>query len=258
MARVRLRILLVAALLLTVLPVYSQVRRGTDPIDKTGLLETLKDKVVRSKTLVAQIQRRGVSFKMTPEDEQQIRDAGKYLGKTGLDNLIKAIRKYHHPETSQKPAPTPPTISQTMTNSPGSLQVGGNLIVNPGNGHWGLNDEQLSLLSRRLAPFAQQKDRGDLITCVLGDSASTRFAVNLVAAFRKAGWNLPGSGYNQSIFSGVVEGIILKVNSKDAKPLGLLEFVMTMREAGIEPVGEIDTSIPPENFRIVVGLKPSR
>ncbi|HEX7401947.1 MAG TPA: hypothetical protein VF369_07190, partial [candidate division Zixibacteria bacterium] len=67
---------------------------------------------------------------------------------------------------------------------------------------WGLNAEQLISLSRRMSSFAKPEDRGDLITCVLGDSDSTKFAVNLVGAFRTAGWQLPGSGFNQTIFSG--------------------------------------------------------
>jgi hypothetical protein len=123
--------------------------------------------------------------------------------------------------------------------------------------HWGLNAEQLVALSRRMAPFAQLKERGDLITCVLGDPDSTRFATSLVAAFRSAGWNLPGSGFSQAVFSGNVEGIVIQVHSREDKALGLLEFVTTLREAGINPIGELNPNIPVGEFQIIVGRKPA-
>lgn len=121
---------------------------------------------------------------------------------------------------------------------------------------WGLTADQLALLSRRVAPYASEKERGDLITCSLGDPNATRFAAGLVAAFRNGGWKLPGSGYNQAIFNNPVEGVWVKVNSRDDHVDALSEFVTTLREAGIEPKGEIDEQIPSGDFRIIVGAKP--
>jgi hypothetical protein len=121
---------------------------------------------------------------------------------------------------------------------------------------WGLTEGQLADLSRKMAPYASNRDRGDLITCILGDPDSTKFALALVAAFRNAGWNLTGSGYNQAVFSGAAEGIILKVHSKESSPSGLLELVTTLRQAGIEPIGELDDKVPSQEFQIIVGRKP--
>lgn len=122
---------------------------------------------------------------------------------------------------------------------------------------WGLNAEQLIKLSKRMTPFAKTEDRGDLIWCVLGDSDSTKFAVSLVAAFRTAGWQLKGYyGMNQALFPGNPTGIIIILNSKDANPAGVRELIITLRESGIEPTEEIDTDIPPNHFRIIVGRKP--
>jgi hypothetical protein len=36
------------------------------------------------------------------------------------------------------------------------------------------------------------------------------------------------------------------------------EFVTTLREAGIEPKGSIDESIPAGDFQIIVGTKPEQ
>lgn len=121
---------------------------------------------------------------------------------------------------------------------------------------WGLSAEQLVLLSRRMARFASPRDRGDLITCVLGDPDSTKFAANLVAAFRSAGWNLPGSGYNQAIFSGPLQGIIFNLHSRDSNPPGLSEALATFRESAIQVSGIIDEKIPEQDFQIIVGSKP--
>jgi hypothetical protein len=122
--------------------------------------------------------------------------------------------------------------------------------------HWGLSLEQLRLLSRRMAPYASEDDRGELITCIMGDPDSTKFAFSLVEAFRTAGWKLPGSGFSQAIFNGPVEGIIIVLNSKEVNPPGLAEFVATLREAGIQPVGQLDDKMPANKFRIIVGRKP--
>jgi len=121
---------------------------------------------------------------------------------------------------------------------------------------WNLSADQLVLLSRRVAPFATKLERGDLITCVLGDRDSTRFAESLVAAFRAAGWVLGGSGYNQAVYSGLPTGIVVKLHSKESAPPALGEFVATLREAGIEPSGLIDASVPENEFQIIVGARP--
>ena len=97
-----------------------------------------------------------------------------------------------------------------------------------------------------------------MITCSLGDPNATKIAAGLVAAFRNGGWKLPGSGFNQAIFNAPVEGISVKLHAKDDHVPALTEFVSTLREAGVEPKGEIDESIPAGDFQIVVGAKPEQ
>ena len=123
---------------------------------------------------------------------------------------------------------------------------------------WGLTNEQLALLSRRMKPYAPLIDRGDLITAWASDPNSIKFAAGLVAAFRTAGWRLPGGGFNQAWFTGVPQGVIVKLHSKDDTVAALPEFVQTLREAGIEPTGEIDENVPAGDFRIIVGSKAER
>jgi hypothetical protein len=122
---------------------------------------------------------------------------------------------------------------------------------------WRLDSEQQSILAHQMAPFATKDDRGNLIFCVLGDSDSTNFAMDLVKVFRAAGWTLPGAGFNQAVYMGSPVGIRIQLSSRIAQPPGLAQFVATLRGFGIEPTGEIDEKVPANEFRIIVGRKPS-
>lgn len=176
--------------------------------------------------------------------------------------LADNLKKYASPkEVETKPATPSPQETQKTEETTKSLQNIEQGITElkkrMGPQTWGLSAEQLVRLSRRIAPYTHpEEDRGDLITCVLGDAESTQFAVNLVAAFRSAGWNLPGSGFSQGIFSGNPVGLFVKIHSEDSRPPGLSELVVTLREAGIEPQGIVEASVPDDRFQIVIGHKP--
>jgi len=176
--------------------------------------------------------------------------------------LAENFKKFASPkEVETKPLPSPPQETTKTEETTKSLQNIERDLAEVrkriGSQTWGLSAEQLVRLARREAPYAQPEvERGDLIDCALGDPDSTKFAVNLVGAFRTAGWNLPGSGFNQSIFSGNPVGVLIKIHSQDADPPGLKEFVITLREAGIEPTGVIEASLPTDRFQIIIGHRP--
>jgi hypothetical protein len=133
-----------------------------------------------------------------------------------------------------------------------------NMIVGQ---RWGLSADQLVSLARRMAPFAPTfnswNSHGDLVTSILGNQDSTRFAGSLVAALRSAGFNLPSAGYAQAIFSGIPEGIIVTLHSReDADTAALNQFVAAIKDAGIEIHGEIQDQVPTGQFRIIIGAKP--
>ena len=120
----------------------------------------------------------------------------------------------------------------------------------------GLPQGQLVVLSERLAKHATDEVKRVLITCVLGDPESAKFASDLVLAFRNAGWSLPGTGLAQAVFASPISGIRVQLAAKDANPPGLSDLVVTLREAGIEPVGEVMSSVNPNEFKILVGSRP--
>jgi hypothetical protein len=148
----------------------------------------------------------------------------------------------------------------TGVQSPNVVTLGNNSPVTIHHApKWALNERELTDLVTRLKPFARAPQTGihDFITAVMGDSYSLAFAYDLERAFRMAGWNT-GSGVAMGMFNGPVEGIILKIRSADARPLGSIELATTLKQAGIQPFGEVTAAIPENEFRIIVGSPPKQ
>jgi hypothetical protein len=133
-----------------------------------------------------------------------------------------------------------------------------------GSQRWGLSADQLVTLTRRMAPFARTVNAwptggGDLITSVLGDPDSNKLATSLIAALRAAGWNLPGNGMSMAIFNGRPQGVIFVLHSKEDASLPVLnQFVVTLKEAGVDFHGELHDAVPSGQFKIIVGGKPDQ
>lgn len=94
---VRLLLSSVTAVLLASLTcVTAPAQEKSKPITKEVLLRSLKPEKNKEKMsaeeYVEAIGEKSVDFCMTDKDEQEIRQAGAYLGKAGLDSLIAAVR----------------------------------------------------------------------------------------------------------------------------------------------------------------------
>jgi formylglycine-generating enzyme required for sulfatase activity len=65
------------------------------------------------KVVVKQMQQKGVPYKLTDEDEREIRRLGKYLGPQGVDELVAAIKSNYRPVVQSQPTPSalkPPAL----------------------------------------------------------------------------------------------------------------------------------------------------
>ncbi len=85
-----------AALLMPSAQAAARAQEG-GPITKDKLLKALrkeKSEQIRVEEYVELIRRQGLAFIMTPQDELEIRRAGRRLGKENLDYLIAAVRDY--------------------------------------------------------------------------------------------------------------------------------------------------------------------
>lgn len=131
-----------------------------------------------------------------------------------------------------------------------------------GSQQWGLTADQLVRLSRAVSPYASTVNGwsggGDLITSILGNPDSNKFATALIAALRTANWNLPGGGMSLAVFTGTPEGIIFVLHSKEDADMPVLKaFAGLLKESGIPFHGEIREDVPSGQFRIIVGAKPN-
>jgi hypothetical protein len=211
-------------------------QRQTQPIAKAGVLRVLKKKSLSGRQLIRQIENRKVSFRMSTGDEVEIRDAGKYLSAKMLDDLIDAIRfNWKEPAGNQ---PKEPSISQAMTNSPGGIQIGGNLTVNPSVVTRRLSEEQ----QNRLLIALENKPKGQIIvSCLVNDGPEPcAFARQLAEILRsKARWTIPPviprMGFGDS--SKRVAEVSLLVQSRNTAPLRAAALQQALKLAGYNAIG---------------------
>lgn len=182
-----------------------------------------------------------VSIKPRPEKAHRaVIAAFLILGSVGItSNVVLQIR-------SQR------TLDDRLT----SIDMTGKTVLRKLPGSWSLDAEHLALLTQRVSKYASSRDAGIRIICVLGDPDSNRFAGTLVTAFRAAGWNLLGAGYDQAVSLGAIDGVFIHIHSRDSRPSGLKELVTTLREGGIEPRPETDDKVPDDRFEVVIGRRP--
>lgn len=85
------------------------------PISKSGLLEAVRLNGLTTKELVQHVEQRGVSFRLTPQDEAEFRAAG------ARPELIEAIRGNYRPEGAAEAATNRPNYPR---NSKGNVPAG--------------------------------------------------------------------------------------------------------------------------------------
>lgn len=99
------------SLLPTVLQTHANQRQRqvAPPIEKEGLLMALRRKALPEKELIQEITSRGVNFQLnTPAAEDEIRRAGRYLGRRGVDNLVAAVRANFRRPPEERSGPQRP------------------------------------------------------------------------------------------------------------------------------------------------------
>ncbi len=176
--------LFVLVLLLAMSPTDSYAQ-SNDPIEKRGLIAALNHQELSSKDLIEQVQKRGVAFRINETDERDIRRVGKYLRKRGLDSLLAAIRDNYRPKTA---SPSTSAITQTMTNSPGGIQAGGNVTINPLS-----VPRRIPEASRpQIIAMLSQKTAKVEVLPPSGDNEAIRLAADIHEALTKAGWDMQG------------------------------------------------------------------
>jgi hypothetical protein len=119
-----------------------------------------------------------------------------------------------------------------------------------------LADGQKQILIEEMSKSIGTNGAGP-ITCILGDSESAALAWDLVDVFRRAGWDLPGSGLNQTVYSAPIRGVIIKIHCREEAELPQVKrLIESLYRVGLERTGEIDPKIASGEFQIIIGSKP--
>ena|SRR5438094_420485 len=151
----------------------------------------------------------------------------------------------------------PPKISQVShgANSPNIVGSHNSVTSLTVNHERRLSDEQRDLLVTLLMPFAGT-DGSHLIDSMFGNVESTRFAMDFVDVFRRAGWNLPGNGFSQSLYTQTHFGLKIGVHSPADRPPALSALLDGLALIGIESQGYVHPDVTPGEFRIIVCHRP--
>lgn len=227
------------------------------PITKDKLLSALesmqshKSKRKDAAWYVAILKEHKVDFLLTTEVEQKIRLHGNYLRKRDLDNLIAAVRDNYRQNVSQQPTSIPSSINQTMTNSPGGIQAGGNITINERPQARELTPEQRQSLIRIL----NKSPKGSIdVTAVMGDNESAAFADQLTKILESAGWTVVHSGL--TTFVGHTVGLIVVIHDSQKVPEHADVLRRALNSIGFPTKGEVSPSRPQDVIELVVASKP--
>jgi hypothetical protein len=73
-------------------PITATQEQGAAPFEKQSLTDLLRTGDFKEQELIEMVARRGVNFRPTTTDEEDIRLAGSYLGEKAVNELIEAVR----------------------------------------------------------------------------------------------------------------------------------------------------------------------
>lgn len=236
------------------------------PITKEHLLGALesmhlrKSQRMRASWFVKRVSENKVSFHLTNNDERKIRRTGGYLGKTGLGNLVSAIRSNYYVPGGQSMSAEKPKqfITQAMTNSPGGIQAGGDIHINQASLPRHLTDEQKAIL----ITFLKANSKGAIrITCLAGNREARDFAQEIAAVLRASDWQVDGPLDMLPFFtpsSGPLPGLFIEFQNRQSVPLRGQVLQQALGWKGIDfnaPAIE-DSGLPADGVGLFVNAKP--
>ncbi len=128
------------------------------------------------------IRREGVSFLLTDRDGRELVRKGSFLGKDGLARVREAIK------SSYCSAKDSPSISQTISNSPGAIQSAGNLTINTTTAPPPrvIRDE---LKAEIVAALSKHRSKVTVYS-VINDREAALLATQLYGLLKLAGWEM--------------------------------------------------------------------
>ena len=153
--------------------------------------------------------------------------------------------------TAEKPtAERPPSINQTMSNSPGGIQnTGSNVNINQGRLRRELTEEKRAIMSGVLNPAPKNAINIDF---AFNDGEAHTFAVQLVNFLNSIGWRATlGS---PSIEGTIQSGLGIFVQDRNLPGAGALQ--LALERAGFPTSGSENPELPKGRMSLFVGSRP--
>lgn len=148
-----------------------------------------------------------------------------------------------------------PLGSQTMTNSPGGIQAGGDVIVNQAPPTRKLNEPQQMLFSELL----KSNPKGEItVSCIENGSAEPcTFARQIVNLLKANGWTVVS--FEPMIAWGdpnkIIPEIYIQVQSNEHPPDRAKVLQHALKIAGYEAIGFAESSLGPDAVHLTVSTK---
>jgi len=156
------------------------------------------------------IRREGVSFLLTERDGRELIRKGAFLGKDGLAKVRDAIKSSYCSVKDR------PSVSQTITNSPGAIQSAGNLTINTTATLPRVIPDELK--AEIVAALSKRKSKVRVYS-VINDREAALLATQLYSLLKQAGWEMLEEQVRFIMTVGVpLSGINMKWNGKPLAP----------------------------------------
>jgi hypothetical protein len=165
--------------------------------------------------------------------------------------LICPAAAQSHKRKRRKVGKEKPSINQTMTNSPGGIQAGRDVIQKQTPPRKLSSDQKNTFLNtvRSFSPKCLVE-----VTSVLGNGESSNFAEQLDALLIEAGWTT--KGVRQGIFSSVPVGLIMQIHDKDNIPPSAPLLQHALGQIGFQTEGSYHQQAAVGTIYLIVGTQP--
>lgn len=167
------------------------------------------------------------------------------------DNIVSQPYLFEQAIESRREKIVKNSPSQTMTNSPNSIQAGGDVVINQGMQPRKLQPEQ----REKLLSVLVNRPKGQvIINTILGDSEAYSFAEELQDILVSAGWK--SEGINQSIYNRIPIGLVVQVENRSSPPLHAISLQQSFATIGFEVIGQYQPENPKDSVIFIVGRRP--
>lgn len=142
-------------------------------------------------------------------------------------------------------------INQSMTNSPGGVQAGRDVIINQAPADRHLTAEQKD----KLLEILRNNPKGKVgVTCHAIGGEPCNFAREIIDVLRSAGWVVEFNDH--ALIIGETQGLVIQIRSANSAPVRAVVLQQSLKTIGFAAVGQLDNSLNEDDVKLLVGTRP--